>query len=154
MSRRRKNPLRSLTDAERGQLVRLSRSPSAPVAQATALLAIAAGESYTAAAHAVGRRHGEMVSAWVNRFNRDGLAAVTPRHGGGPPIRYSSVPRRCILAEVERRPWREQDGTATWSLRLLRQALRAAGDGLPAISTFPIWRTLHEAGLSWQKSRT
>ena len=26
--------------------------------------------------------------------------------------------------------------------------------GLPKVSTFTIWRTLHEAGLSWQKSRT
>ena len=53
-----------------------------------------------------------------------------------------------------RTPEREPDGTATWSLSLLQRALRQAPDGLPQVSTFTIWRTLHEAGLSWQKSRT
>src|SRR3954452_12739552 len=48
----------------------------------------------------------------------------------------------------------DQDGTATWSLSLLQKALRKAPDGLPKVSPFTIWRTLHEAGLSWQKSRT
>jgi hypothetical protein len=32
--------------------------------------------------------------------------------------------------------------------------LRRAPDGLPRVSRFTIARTLHEAGLSWQKSRT
>jgi len=32
--------------------------------------------------------------------------------------------------------------------------LRKAPDGLPQVSTYTIWRTLHAAGLSWQKSRT
>src|SRR5215213_8964122 len=51
-------------------------------------------------------------------------------------------------------PQREQDGTATWSLSLRQKALRNAPDGLPQVSTFTIWRTLHAAGLSWPKSRT
>ncbi len=55
---------------------------------------------------------------------------------------------------MARPPQREQDGTATWSLSLLQRALRKAPDGRPKISTYTIWRTLHEAGLSWQKSRT
>jgi hypothetical protein len=53
-----------------------------------------------------------------------------------------------------RTPQREPDGTAAWSLSLLQKALRQAPDGLPRVSTFTIWRTLHEGGLSWQKSRT
>jgi hypothetical protein len=32
--------------------------------------------------------------------------------------------------------------------------LRQAPDGLPQVSPSTIWRTLHEAGLSWQTSRT
>src|SRR4051794_10447793 len=86
MSCYQKDPLRPLTADERKELARLSRSPSAPAAQverARALLAIAGGASYTAAAHQVGRRHTETLSAWVSRFNRDGLAAVRPGHGGG-----------------------------------------------------------------------
>lgn len=157
MSRRRKDPLRSLTDEERTHLGRLSRSHSAPsvqVTRATALLAVADGQSYTAAARRVGRRHGETVAAWVARFNREGLAAVVPRHGGGPPARYGDDQQRRILAEVARSPDREHDGTATWSLSTLQRALRWAQDGLPQVSTFTIWRTLHAAQMSWQQSRT
>ena len=87
MSRHQTDPLRPLTADERQQLTRLSRSLSAPAAQverARALLAIADGASYTAAARQVGRRHTETISAWVSRFNREGLAAVRPGHGGDP----------------------------------------------------------------------
>ncbi len=157
MSRHRTDPLRPLTGDERQELTRLSRSLSAPAAQverARALLAIADGASYTAAAHQVGRRHTETISAWVSRFNRDGLAAVRPGPGGGARVRYGADAQQRILAEWARTPQREQDGTATWSLGLLQRALRRAPDGLPQVSTFTIWRTLHAAGLSWQKSRT
>ena len=157
MSRRQKDPLRSLTDEERVELSRLSRSrsaPSAQVARATAVLAIAEGQSYTATARRVGRHNGDTVAQWVARFNHDGLAAVVPRHGGGPAIRYAADQQRRILAEGARVPDREQDGTATWSLSTLQAALRHAEDGLPTVSTYTIWRTLHAASLSWQKSRT
>ena len=157
MTRRQTDPRRALTDDERAALSRLSRSRSAPVAQvarATALLAVADGASYTAAARRVGRRHGDAVAAWVARFNREGRAAVVPRHGGGPRVRYAEEQRRRILAEAERVPDRERDGTATWSLSTLRTALRHAEDGLPAVSTYTIWHTLHAAGLSWQQRRT
>ena len=157
MSRHQKDPLRPLTAAERAELTRLSRSQSAPAAEvdrARALLAIADGASYTAAARLVGRGHNETISAWVSRFNRDGLAAVRPGHGGGARVRYGADAQQRILAEWARTPQREPDGTATWSLSLLQKALRKAPDGLPQVSTFTIWRTLHEAGLSWQKSRT
>jgi transposase len=157
MSRHRKDPLRPLTSDEHNELTRLSRSQTAPAAQvdrARALLAIADGASYTAAAHLVGRGHNETISAWVSRFNREGLSAVRPHHGGGPRIRYGADAQQRILAEWARAPEREADGTATWSLSLLQKALRQASDGLARVSTFTIWRTLHEAGLSWQKSRT
>ena len=36
----------------------------------------------------------------------------------------------------------------------LQRAWRRAEDGLPAVSTPTIWRTLHAADLSWQKDRT
>src|SRR3954468_11894026 len=157
MSRHRKDPLRPLTPDERIALTRLSRSPSAPAAQVErdrALLAIAEGASYTAAAHQLGRPHNETISPWVSRFNRDGLAAVQPRHGGGPRLCYGIDEQQRILAEWARAPHREQDGAATWSVSLLQKALRQAPDGLPRVSTYTIWRTLHAAGLSWQKSRT
>src|ERR671916_2318633 len=157
MPRRQKDPLRPLSDAERRALSRLSRSQSAPAAQvarARALLAVAEGQSYTAAAQLVGREVGDTVARWVAGFNRDGLAALVPRHGGGHRIRYGEAEQRRILAEVARPPDRARDGTATWSLTTLRAALRRAEDGLPGVSTHTIGRTLHAAGFRWRKSRT
>ena len=157
MSRRQKEPLRPLSGAERTFLLRLSRSqgaPAAQVARARALLAVADGQSYTTAATLVGRRTGDTVARWVAGFNRDGLAALVPHHGGGHRIRYGEAEQRRILAEVARVPERARDGTATWSLTTLRDALRRAEDGLPGISTYTIGRALHAAGYSWQKERS
>src|SRR4051794_20506855 len=157
MARRQKDPLRPLSEAERNSLSRLSRPQSAPAAQvarARASLAVAEGQSYTTAAQRMGRQTGDTVARWVAGFNRDGLAAVVPRHGGGHRVRYGEAEQRRILAEVARVPQRARDGTATWSLTTLRDALRRAGDGLPGIGTYTIGRTLHAAGYSWQKGRS
>jgi hypothetical protein len=128
MSRRRKDPLRTLTDEERSSLEQLGRAASAPagvVGRARALVAVADGCSYTEAAQRVGRRSGDAVAALVARFNREGLAAVEPRHGGGPRVKYGAAERERILAE-----------------------------GLPEISTYTIWCVLHAADLSWQRDRS
>jgi transposase len=157
MTRCKKDPLRKLTDHERLWLGRISRSqaePAAHVARAKALLAVADGQSYTDAARAAGRRSGEAVSHLVSRFNREGLGALEPRHGGGPPTIYADAQRERILAEVHRRPHRESDGTATWSLTTIQRALREAPDGLPEVSTHTIWKTLKEAGFDWQRDRS
>ena len=157
MTRRKKDPLRNLTDHERLWLVQISRSqaePAAHVARAKALLAVAEGHSYTDAARAAGRRSGEAVSRLVSRFNREGLFALEPRHGGGPPTVYADAQRERILAEVRRTPERDRDGTATWSLTTLRRSLREAPDGLPEVSTHTIWKTLKEAGFEWQRDRS
>lgn len=157
MTRRQKDPLRPLSTEEREVLERISRALSDPanhVARSKALLAVADGASYTQAAQVAGRRSGDAVAQLVSRFNQEGLAAIEPRHGGGPPIAYGLEERRRILAEFERQPDREQDGTATWSLNTLQRALRTAADGLPTVSTYTIWRTLHDAGWRWQADRT
>jgi hypothetical protein len=49
-----------------------------------------------------------------------------PRHGGGHRVRYGEAAQRRILAEVARAPEHARDGTATWSLTTLREALRRA----------------------------
>jgi hypothetical protein len=61
---------------------------------------------------------------------------------------------RRILVEIERAPTPEADGTAAWSLSTLRKALQSAPDGLPAISTYTLWRVLREAGYSHQRTRS
>lgn len=157
MTRRQKDPLRPLTDEEQAVLTQISRAQSEPashVARAKALLAVASGQSYTAAARAAGRRSGDAVSQLVSRFNREGLNAIEPRHGGGPEAVYGVAERKRILAEFERQPDRERDGTATWSLSTLQRALRQAPDGFPNVSIQTIWRVLHDAGWTWQKDRT
>ena len=157
MTRRQTDPLRALTEDERTGLERLSRSRSAPAAHVTRarlLLAVADGRPYTEAAQRVGRRSGDAVGRLVSRFNRDGLAAVEPRHGGGAQPTYGPAERERILAEVHRTPDRVRDGTATWSLSTLQRALRTAADGLPQVSTYTIWGVLHAADLTWQRDRS
>jgi transposase len=157
MPRRQKEPLRPLTANEQAHLERVSRARSEPavvVAQAKALLAVVAGHPFTAAARAAGRRSGDGVAQLVARFNRVGLAALVPGHGGGQPRRYAVSAQERILQEVRRAPDREQDGTATWSLSTLQRALRQAPDGLPQVRTATIWCVLHDAGYTWQRDRS
>jgi transposase len=157
VTRRRKDPLRPFTAAERRELTRLHRSTAAPASQvvrAAILLLVDDGHDYQDAARAAGRKSGDAVSHLVARFNREGLAALEPRHGGGRSPVYGSFARDRILREAVRIPTPDADGTATWSLASLQRALRSAPDGLPGVSTFTIWRTLHEAGYSHQRTRT
>jgi transposase len=157
MTRQKIEPLRTLTDEERNWLERISRSQSEPaihVARAQQLLHVADGGSYTAAAHLSGRKSGDAVSNLVKRFNQEGLNAIQPRHGGGPLVKYGLAERQRILQEARRKPDPKTDGTATWSLKTLCQALRKAPDGLPEVSEDTIRTVLLEAGFSWQEARS
>jgi transposase len=154
---RQRVPLRPVAAAERAALEQIARAGSDRadrVARAKALLAAADGNRFTAAARAAGRRSGDAVARLVARFNTEGLAAVDPQHGGGPPVVYDAAARERILREFRRAPDRQQDGTATWSLTTLRRALRRAPDGLPTVSTATILQTLWDAGYTWQRNRT
>ncbi len=147
MTRRQNDPLRPLTEEERRALARLGRASSEPashVARARLVLAVADGRRFTAAA--VGRL--------VARFNRAGLAAIAPRHGGGAVAQYGAAARARILAAARRTPDREADGTATWSLSALRRALHRAPDGLLGVSEDTVRRVLREAGRHWQRDRS
>src|SRR3954452_8718147 len=151
MSRRKKDPLRPLTDAERVEMTQISRSQAAPaveVARARMLLAVAAGDDYQRAPPPPVRRSGDAVPHLVARFNAEGLPALTPRHGGGRRPTYGPPERARIAAEARREPTPAADGTATWSLSTLQRTLRAAPDGLPAVSTYTIRLALREAGAS------
>lgn len=93
------------------------------------------------------------LSLWPGSISSRWLLLET-RHGGGKPPTYTEEDRQRILQEFERTPDRERDGTATWSLSLLREALRKAPDGLPEVSTYTIWAVLREAGYTWQRDRS
>ena len=154
MSRRQNGPLHELTKEEREWLEQVSRAQSEPavhVIRSKILLEVADGKSYTDAAKAVGRKSCDAVSELVARFNKEGLAALESKYGGGARVKYGTKERERILAEARRKPNVEQDGTATWSLSLLRRSLRKAEDGLPDVSTYTVWLVLHEEGWGWQK---
>jgi len=153
MTRRQKDPLRPFEEGERSYLEQVSRARSAPVEEvirARILLAVADGMGYEQAARSVGRKSGDAVSHLVSRFNQEGIAALEPRHGGGPAIVYGQPEKARILQEARRQPNLEQDGCTQWSLSLLQKALRKAPDGFPGISIWTIFHTLHEAGFSVQ----
>jgi transposase len=157
MTRRQKEPLRSLTPDEQQWLERISRSHSDPashVVRAKIVVAVAAGASFTAAAQAAGRRSNDAVAHLIARLNREGLAAIVPRHGGGQPRTYTAEDRQRIVNQARQQPDHAADGTATWSLSTLRQALRTASDGLPHLSTATIRAVLREAGWTWQRTRS
>lgn len=94
------------------------------------------------------------VTRLIRHFNERGLAALDDLARSGCPRRYGPSERARIVQELRRSPLRKEDGTATWSLTTLRCALREALDGLSQVSTFPLLSVIHEAGYSWQKSRT
>src|SRR5260370_28039308 len=105
--------------------VRRVRRPSTPpadqVIHGKEVLAVADGHSFTDAAKLAGRTSGEAVAPLPARFNAQGLPALETRHGGGPPIRYSSVVCERIMPEFRRAPDCRLVGTATWSLVTLRR---------------------------------
>jgi len=157
MTRHQKHPLRALTIEEQQELERISRASSefaARVARAKALLAVAEGCSYTAAAQVCGRRSGDAVAQLVARFNQEGLAAITPRHGGGAKPHYEAQQRAQILLIAQQPPELEVDGVSQWSLLTLQRRLRASGGEFATVSTYTIGQVLHQASYSWQNSRS
>lgn len=157
MTGQKSDPLRELTEEEQTWLGQISRSHSelaSHVIRAKQVLAVADGYSYTRAAILSGRKDGDAVSRLVSRFNKEGLDAVEPRHGGGAVVQYGVAERERILREFRRKPEPAKDGTATWSLKTLCDALRKAPDGLPKVSEDTIRTVLLEHGYSWQQSRS
>lgn len=147
--------LRPLSEEERGDLVAISQSRSESVcvvAHAKQILAVADGHKFTEAALLSGYKSGDLVARQVRRFNDTGIDSLFPRHGGGRSCTYTPADREEIVALARSTPDRERDGTSTWSLSTLRRALQR--EGYPHISHSKIWLILHEAGFSWQNSRT
>jgi transposase len=148
-------PLRSLTDQEEralSQIVKASSERVDTVRRAKAVLAVNAGEPFTVAAGLSGFKSADSVSQLVQRFNQQGLAALAIAVGRGRKPTYTSEERQHILEHLRRAPNREQDQSATWSLRLLQRALRR--DLLPRIGASTIRRVLHQAGYVFGRSRT
>jgi transposase len=155
MAQPQKEPLRALSEQEERELKRLAKATSERldvVRRAKALVAVASGKSFTEAAHEAGLKSGDGVGKLVKRFNARGLAARSIAAGAGRKPTYTRVLHARILAEVQREPDRKADQTATWSLMTLRAALRQTD--LPEIAAETIRGVLHEAGYSYQRTRS
>jgi transposase len=155
MGPRIQQPLRALTAAERAHLAALVRATSerADVRQrALALLAVADGASYSAAARRAGLVKGDTVSRLVQRVNQHGLAALEIAPGRGRKPTYSAAERQQILDTLQQAPERTTDQSATWSLTVLQRRLRT--QGLPQVSRDTIHKTVRQAGYSWQRTRS
>lgn len=154
MARPVQEDLRPLTRPEEQELQRIVKATSErvdTVRRAKALLAVATGTSRTAAGQEAGLSR-EAVTKVVKRFNKRGLDVLSIAGGRGRKPTYSSQQQVLILTEVQREPDREKDQTATWSLMLLRQALRKTD--LPHIAAETIRQVLHASGYSYQQNRT
>ena len=152
MSRRKKDPLRMVTEEERTYLYKVSRSlseSSSRVARAKVLLSVSDGTSYQEAALRAGRRSALAVSQLVSRFNQEGIEAINIKHAGGSPVEYGSDKRQNIIHIVSTAPDRKIHGTATWSLSSLQRYLETTEIGHVSINT--LWKILHNAGFSFQK---
>jgi transposase len=150
-----KEPLRLLTPTERVRLEQVAAATSERVdrvRRATALLAVAQGQPFRVAARAAGLRSGTTVADLVARFNRQGAAALAIAPGRGRRRTYTAAERARIVATAQRPPDRRTDGTGTWSLSTLERSLRP--QRLPRLGASTIRRVLHDAGSSYQRTRT
>jgi transposase len=148
MAHPQKEPLRALSEQEERELKRLAKATSERldvVRRAKVILAVASGRSFTEAAR-------DGVGKLVERYNAHGLGALWIAAGAGRKATYTSEQRALVVMEVQREPDREQDQTATWSLMTLRAALRK--QTLPKGGVSTIREVLHEAGYSYQRTRT
>ena len=155
MATMQKERLRPLTVAEQRELERIAKASSERVdrvQRATALLAVAGGQTFAAAARAAGYRSPASGHVLVRRFNRVGLAALEIAAGRGRRPTYDAAARARIVATAQRPPDRKVDGTATWSLSTLERTVRR--EGLPRVGATTIRRVLHDAGSSYQRTRT
>jgi transposase len=155
MAQPQKYPLRPLSEQEERELQRIVKASSERVdvaRRARALLGVAAKQTFVQAASSAGFAEARSVGKLVKRFNAHGLSALWIAAGRGGKPTYTSQQKACILAEVQRVPDRKADGTATWSLLLLRGALRQRA--LPKIAKETIRQVLQEHGYRFQRTRT
>ncbi len=113
-----KEPLRAFTRQEQQELQRVVKATSERVdvvKRATFLLGVAAGQSWSKASRQAGMSR-QAVGELVKRFNARGLTALEIAPGRGRKVTYPTAQRARMLAEVQRVPDRQEDGTATWAM--------------------------------------
>src|SRR5215210_1258555 len=155
MATLQKAVLRPVTAEEWAALERIAKASSERldrVRRARAVLAVAQGAPFVRAAQQVGFQSGTTIANLVSRFNQHGLEALSIAAGRGRKPTYDPAARVQIVTIAQRTPDRKLDGTATWSLSTLERTLRQAA--FPRLGATTIRRVLHDAGSSYQQTRT
>jgi transposase len=155
MATPQQSALRPLAAEEWATLEQISKASSERldrVRRAQAVLAVAQGIPFARAAQQVGFRSGTTIANLVSRFNQHGVGALSIAAGRGRKPAYDAAARAQIVTVAQRPPDRKRDGTATWSLSTLQRTLRQ--EAFPQLGATTIRRVLHDAGSSYQQTRT
>jgi transposase len=145
--------VRDLLPEEGNRLKRLSRKASSEVKRERALIvwASATRMSPQQIAALVGSDESH-VRKVIHAFNQRGFASLDPEPRGGRPRRITDEQRARIIAVAGARPDTLGVPATRWSLRRLARYLRE--QRVVEISPAHLGRTLAQAGLSFQRTRT
>lgn len=146
--------LRPVTEEERTELERLSRSRKAEqrlVERARMIRLLAEGRKPTEVAAEV-QRSVPMVYRWLHRFNEQGLAGLSDRRRTGRPQTYSEVERGRLIATARTHPQKLGLAFGHWTLdRLVAYVNEQLS--LP-ISRSQLGEVLQAEGLKWYQEKT
>ena len=157
--RKAREPLRRLSEQERGELERAVRARNVPKALHLRAQIILAGVEWTddyEIAALVGCDH-RTVRKWIGRFNAGGLAGLGDAPRPGQPRRYGPEVRLEAVALLWRDPSEvlgdKAQGRTSWTLVLLSQALMATGytHRLVPVSVLHAW--LQEADVRFNQAK-
>jgi transposase len=146
--------VRALTAQEAEVLNRMAHSRTAPhrvVQRAQIVWASAHGETVPVIALQVGLS-ALRVRAWIQRFNREGLAGLHDAPRSGRPRRHDETARGTVIALARTKPRGLGLPFALWTLARLQQALRER-HGL-YVTPATIWKWLQAEGLVWKRQQS
>src|SRR4051812_24118546 len=125
--------LRKLTDDEREELTRWAQSrtmPAGDVLRARLILALADGLSYSRIEDHLGISR-PTIARWKDRFEKESLAGLEPRHKGSDPRTVTAAVQARVLRKTNQKP---EDGSTHWSCRKM-----AAVAGVSKSTVQRIW---------------
>jgi transposase len=115
--------LRQVTETEREELTRWSRSrtlPARDVFVASLILALAEGKSYSEIEREMNTSR-PTIARWKARFEKKGMAGLETQHQGSKPRTVTPTVQARVLRKTTQPP---VDGSTHWSCRKLAAALR------------------------------
>jgi transposase len=146
--------LRPLTEEERTELERLSRSRKAEqrrVERARIILLLAAGGKPREVAEEVHRSE-PMVYRWLHRFNEQGMAGLNEARRTGRPETYNELERGRLIATARTHPQRLGLDVGHWTLDRLVEYVNEQLS-IP-ISRSQLGEVLQAEGLKWYQEKT